>query len=118
MKLKETCQIHAEGISASEIFHGSVSLITPQYPVISFVGSDESRESCLAVNQKLKGYGAKVFSLDYEANEGTLVIPKVHPLLQPLMQISAYYKVIERLSRHRGLDPDTPPNLKKVTETL
>lgn len=119
LKLKETCQIHAEGISASEIFHGSVSLITPQYPVISFVGSDASRESCLEVNKKLEGYGAKVFSLDHKASsETTLVIPKVHPLLQPLVQISAYYKVIEKLSNHRGLNPDIPPNLKKVTETL
>ena len=118
LKLKETCQIHAEGISASEIFHGSVSLITPQYPVISFIGSDASRDSCLAINKKLEGYGAKVFALDYAEKEDTLVVPEVHPMLQPLVQISAYYRVIEQLSRHRGLDPDIPPNLKKVTETL
>lgn len=119
LKLKETCQIHAEGISASEIFHGSVSLITPQYPIISFVGSDASRESCLEVNKKLEGYGAQVFSIDSKASdEFTLVVPEVHPLLQPLVQISAYYRVIEKLSNHRGLNPDVPPNLKKVTETL
>ncbi|MDM1544326.1 SIS domain-containing protein [Ignatzschineria indica] len=119
LKLKETCQIHAEGISASEIFHGSVSLITPQYPVISFIGSDQSRASCLEINKKLEGYGAQVFSVASKAgDEYTLAVPEVHPLLQPLVQISAYYRVIEKLSKHRGLDPDLPPNLKKVTETL
>ncbi len=119
LKLKETCQIHAEGISASEIFHGSVSLITPNYPIISFVGSDASRESCLEVNKKLESYGAKVFSVASKpADEFTLVVPEVHPLLQPLVQITAYYRIIEKLSNHRGLNPDVPPNLKKVTETL
>ncbi len=119
LKLKETCQIHAEAISASEIFHGSASLITPQYPIISFIGADASRDSTIEINQKLEGFGARIFAIDSkQSSEDTLIIPEVHPLLQPLVQISGYYQVIEKLSQHRGLNPDLPPNLKKVTETI
>ncbi len=119
LKLKETCQIHAEGISATEIFHGSVSLLKENYPVISFVGNDESRTSSLEINKKLTSYGANVLAFDTKGkSDNTLVLPEVHPILQPLVHMTAYYKLVEELSLHRGFNPDTPPNLKKVTETL
>lgn len=119
LKLKETCQIHAEGISASEIFHGSVSLLKENYPVISFVGNDASRNSMLEINKKLENYQANVLSIDTKGKQkNTLIVPETHEYLQPLLQITAYYNVIEELSRKRGLNPDNPPNLHKVTETL
>ena len=31
--------------------------------------------------------------------------------------IVSFYAFVEAFARHRGLDPDTPPNLHKVTET-
>ncbi len=119
LKLKETCQIHAEGISASEIFHGSVSLLKENYPVLSFVSTDAARASMLDINKKLAAYKANVLTVDIKGNDSNILgVPKVHELLQPLVQITAYYKVIEQLAIHRGCDPDTPPNLKKVTETV
>ena len=40
-----------------------------------------------------------------------------HPLTDPLTLIVSFYGFIEAFARHRGLDPDQPPNLRKVTET-
>ena len=41
-----------------------------------------------------------------------------HPLTDPLMLIASFYGFVEAFARHRGLNPDTPPNLRKVTETI
>lgn len=40
-----------------------------------------------------------------------------HPLPDPLPLAVSFYLMAENLARRRGLDPDTPPHLKKVTET-
>jgi glucosamine--fructose-6-phosphate aminotransferase (isomerizing) len=36
----------------------------------------------------------------------------------PLVLTVAFYAFVEGLARRRGFDPDTPPHLRKVTETL
>jgi glucosamine--fructose-6-phosphate aminotransferase (isomerizing) len=41
-----------------------------------------------------------------------------HPLLTPIVALHAFYRVAEATARRRGRDPDQPPHLKKVTETL
>lgn len=120
LKLKETCRIHAEGISATEIFHGSVSLIKENYPIVSFINNDASRSSMLDINKKLTSFGANMLTFDVKgkSTDNTLVLPEVHPILQPLIHTTAFYKLVEHLSAHKGLNPDQPLNLKKVTETI
>ena len=41
-----------------------------------------------------------------------------HPLTDPLALIVSFYGFVEAFARHRGLNPDQPHNLRKVTETL
>jgi len=41
-----------------------------------------------------------------------------HPLLTPIVALHAFYRTAESTARRRGRDPDQPPHLKKVTETL
>ena len=51
---------------------------------------------------------------------GATTLPSVaglHPLVAPLVLIASYYACVEGLARRRGFDPDTPPHLRKVTET-
>ncbi len=40
-----------------------------------------------------------------------------HPLTDPLPLVVSFYAFVEAFARSRGLDPDQPPNLRKVTET-
>jgi glucosamine--fructose-6-phosphate aminotransferase (isomerizing) len=42
----------------------------------------------------------------------------LHPLVAPLVLTVAFYNFVEALARRRGFDPDTPPHLRKVTETV
>jgi glucosamine--fructose-6-phosphate aminotransferase (isomerizing) len=41
-----------------------------------------------------------------------------HAITDALSLIVSFYAFVEMLSRHRGFDPDHPPHLKKVTETI
>jgi glucosamine--fructose-6-phosphate aminotransferase (isomerizing) len=45
-------------------------------------------------------------------------VPGLHPLVAPLVLAVSFYAFIEGLARRRGFDPDTPPHLRKVTETM
>jgi glucosamine--fructose-6-phosphate aminotransferase (isomerizing) len=51
---------------------------------------------------------------------GATALPTVaaHPVIEPLLAIQGFYRAAEALARARGLDPDTPPHLNKVTETI
>jgi glucosamine--fructose-6-phosphate aminotransferase (isomerizing) len=63
--------------------------------------------------------GASVF-ITGDAAGGAHALPFVatgHPLTDPLALIVSFYGFVEAFARRRGLDPDTPPNLRKVTET-
>jgi len=44
--------------------------------------------------------------------------PGLHPIVAPLVMIASFYAFVEGLARRRGFDPDTPPHLRKVTETV
>jgi glucosamine--fructose-6-phosphate aminotransferase (isomerizing) len=41
-----------------------------------------------------------------------------HPALEPLLLIQSFYRFAEALAGARGCDPDRPPHLRKVTETV
>ena len=45
-------------------------------------------------------------------------VPTGHPITDALSLAVSFYVFVERFSRHRGFDPDHPPHLKKITETL
>ena len=41
-----------------------------------------------------------------------------HPVIEPILAIQSFYAMANDLSVARGLDPDRPPHLAKVTETV
>ena len=57
-------------------------------------------------------------TVSWLAEEGFADIPGLHPLVAPLVLAVSFYAFIEGLARRRGFDPDTPPHLRKVTETV
>jgi glucosamine--fructose-6-phosphate aminotransferase (isomerizing) len=117
LKLKETCGLHAEAFSAAEIRHGPMALAGAGFPVLAFVPSDESRSGVEEIVTALRAQGATVLAV---GGAGTDALPMVacHPLLLPLAQTQALYRMVDGLAALRGHDPDTPPHLAKVTETL
>ena len=120
LKLKETCMIHAEGISAAEVRHGPMTIVDEGFPVIAIATFDASQESMDSISREFLGCGACVLVAG-EPLEGALCLPTPRAPdsnLQPLVFLQAFYKFANVLSFERGLDPDNPRNLSKVTKTV
>lgn len=119
LKCKETSRLHAEAFSAAEVIHGPLALVGPGFPVIALTQHDATEDASRAVIARMVSLGAPVLSTDPVA--GTIALPTVSDLpaeIAPLAQVLSFYLAIHKVARARGLDPDTPPNLKKVTETV
>lgn len=119
LKFKEVCQIHAESYSSAEVLHGPVSIVDRGFPVLAFAAADAAEAPLAEVADTLAGSGAQVFATSGRVRVAhpLPVVHTGHPLTDPLALIVGFYVLIERLAVTRGLDPDMPRNLKKVTET-
>jgi glucosamine--fructose-6-phosphate aminotransferase (isomerizing) len=120
LKFKETCAIHAEAYSAAEVMHGPLALVRQGFPVLALAARDASEPSIAAAADVLAGKGASVF-LTSRLGAHAKPLPHAatgHPLTDPLTLIVSFYSFVEAFARHRGLNPDEPPNLRKVTETV
>jgi glucosamine--fructose-6-phosphate aminotransferase (isomerizing) len=119
LKLKETCGLHAEAFSSAELRHGPMALVGPDLPLLVFRQSDETEDSIDEMIHDVAGRGVDVF-VTGSATAGATALPMVthHPALEPMLQIQSFYRAAVELSLARGRDPDRPPHLAKVTETV
>jgi glucosamine--fructose-6-phosphate aminotransferase (isomerizing) len=120
LKFKETCAIHAESYSAAEVLHGPAAIVQAHFPVLGLAVEDAARPAVVATAERLAGQGADVFLTGRDAL-GAVALPVVagvHPLTAPLVLAVSFYRFVEALARRRGFNPDTPPYLRKVTETV
>jgi len=124
LKFKETCGLHAEAFSAAEVLHGPMALVKDGFPALVFAQNDESRASVDDMAKGLRERGADVLlAAPQQAGMGEAVAPTLptvsaHPVLEPILMIQSFYRMANALSVARGYDPDSPPHLNKVTETV
>ena len=121
LKLKEISYIHAEGYASGEMKHGPIALIDEAVPVIVLAPSGPLFEKTVSNMQEVRARGGKVVLISDrdgidEAGEGcmaTIEMPKVHPLIAPLV----YAVPVQLLAYHvacvKGTDVDQPRNLAK-----
>ena len=120
LKGKEVCGLHAEAYSAAEVLHGPSAIVNAAFPVLALGVTDAALPQVCATAERLAGQGARVFLTGGTAT-GAVTLPSVaglHPLVAPLVLAVTWYATVERLAWARGFDPDTPPHLRKVTETV
>ena len=121
LKLKEISYIHAEGYAAGEMKHGPIALIDENVPIIVIAPSGPLFEKTVSNMQESQARGGKIVLISdaeglAEAGEGclaTIEMPKVHPLIAPLVyavpvQLLAYHVAVAK-----GTDVDQPRNLAK-----
>jgi glucosamine--fructose-6-phosphate aminotransferase (isomerizing) len=116
LKLKEISYIHAEGMPAGELKHGTLALIEPGTPVVVICPADYTFLETLSNAIEAKSRGAYIIGVsDKESDiyDSWIRIPEVDELLYPMvavvpLQLLAYYLAI-----NRGYDPDKPRNLAK-----
>jgi glucosamine--fructose-6-phosphate aminotransferase (isomerizing) len=119
LKFKETSGMHAEAYSAAEVLHGPVALVEKTFPVIGLAARDAAEGSVSGILDGLGAKGARAFVTSAKAKSAK-VLPFVetgHPITDALALILPFYGFVEAWSRARGLNPDAPVALKKVTET-
>lgn len=118
LKLKETCALHAEAFSAAEVRHGPMAIVDVGFPVIALAGSDAAGDDVRDAAATFAGRGAHV-SLADASRDGAGDPPalRAHPAIEPILMIQSFYRMANMLSVTRGLDPDAPRHLSKVTRT-
>jgi glutamine---fructose-6-phosphate transaminase (isomerizing) len=119
LKLKETCGLHAEALSAAELRHGPMALVRAHFPVLLFTQNDESRAGVAQLAAELAAHGADVLVAGtVVAGSTELPTQAAHPAIEPMLHAQSFYRMANALALARGGDPDRPPHLHKVTETL
>jgi glucosamine--fructose-6-phosphate aminotransferase (isomerizing) len=119
LKLKETCGLHAEAFSSAEVRHGPMALIKPGFPVLVFAQNDETREGIAELASNLVAARALIMTAGISvAGATTLPTLSAHPVLQPILIAQSFYRAANTLALARGYDPDRPPLLNKITETM
>ncbi|SDE23021.1 glucosamine--fructose-6-phosphate aminotransferase (isomerizing) [Paracoccus isoporae] len=120
LKLKETSGTHAEAYSSAEVLHGPSAIVQANFPVLALGVEDAALPHVVATAERLAEQGADVFLTGADAKGATRLpaVSGLHPMVAPLVLIGSFYACVEGLARRRGFDPDTPPHLRKVTETV
>lgn len=119
LKFKEVCGIQAEAFSGAEVQHGPMALIGEGYPLLVFAPAGPAQAGLLAMAGEMRQRGARVL-LAAPAGTSAVNLPLVETAsvdLDAISAIQSFYPMAEALARARGLDPDRPPHLTKVTRT-
>jgi glucosamine--fructose-6-phosphate aminotransferase (isomerizing) len=119
LKLKELADLHAEAFSGAEFLHGPVALVEANYPLLMFVAPDETAPGLRRLAVELRDRGANLFCADPAGEISTKLpaLPADHPETDALCLIQSFYKMATELATARGLDPDRPRHLQKITRT-
>lgn len=123
LKLKETSGLHAEAFSHAEVAHGPMTLIKAGDPVLVFAPTDVAREGLADRLSAFADRGAQLIVAGSGLNDASAsvtlpVITGTHPVAASIAMIQSFYRLAEALSVARGMDPDHPPYLAKITQTV
>lgn len=122
IKLMETGYLAANAFSGADLLHGPLAMIDPEYPVVAVVPDGVGARAMKPVLQRVRERGADLLVVggaeSVPAGTRAFRLPdgldeEVHPIIDILpMQWLALEVAVAR-----GLDPDSPRGLSKVTET-
>ncbi len=121
LKLLETCRVAAEPLTATAFAHGPVAALDSLFPVWAIASEDETLPAVLEAIARAKQAGATVIASGSAAQtvadaDYALPVPAPpSPLLSPLLSVIPGQLFAWALARTKGLDPDEPRGLSKVT---
>lgn len=120
LKLKEISYIHSEAYPAGELKHGTISLVEEGTPVIGIVTDESISDKTISNMKEVKARGANVIYLttnvlskDGDFYNKRIEVPKVNPLLQPLINILPLQMISYHVAKLNKRDIDKPRNLAK-----
>lgn len=120
LKLKEVAYIHAEAYAGGELKHGPIAMLEENFPVIALAPHDDVYEKMASNIEEVCARKAPVLSFVTQGDtqvaglsEDVITIPKVHPLLQPIVTTVPLHLFAYYVGTARGLNVDRPRNLAK-----
>ena len=116
LKLKELSYIHAEGMPASELKHGTLALIEKGTPVVVLNPSGDVHADTLSSAEELRARGADVIGISDEKDavyRHFVRVPKVQPKFAPIVEAVPLQLLAYHMSVAKENDPDYPRNLAK-----
>ena len=123
LKLMETSYVVAQPFSEADLRHGPMAMVTQDFPVVAIVPPGKARASMLELVRNLDERGAEqvIIGADEEplrkAAAGFRVPVSCPEELSPVLYILPAQTLAQELAVIRGLDPDSPRGLSKVTES-
>ena len=124
LKLMETCYVVAERFSSADFFHGPLAIVERRFPVILFGPQGPTQKSSVDLLNQLKELGADSLAITNDdevaslATQSLKLPAEIEEFLTPIPFIVPAQLFAAHLSEAKGLDPDAPRSLKKVTKTL
>ena len=119
LKFKEVCGIQAEAYSGAEVQHGPMALVEPGFRMLVIAPRGPAFEGLLLLAAEMRARGARVLLAAPAGTPGCdlPLAPTGHVDLDPISVVQSFYRMVEGLARARGLNPDEPRHLNKVTKT-
>lgn len=124
LKLMETCYVVAERFSSADFFHGPLAVVERRFPVILFAPKGVTKKSNLDLLERLKELHADSFSItsDQEiarlSSINLMLSTEIDEFLSPIPFIIPAQLFAALLAEAKGINPDEPRSLSKVTKTL
>jgi glucosamine--fructose-6-phosphate aminotransferase (isomerizing) len=120
----ETCYVVAERFSSADFFHGPMAIVERRFPVILFAPNGVTKQGSIDLIGKLKELEADCLTITND-DEIEKISPlsirlsdRMDELLSPIPFIVPAQLFAAMLSEAKGLDPDAPRSLSKVTKTI
>jgi glutamine---fructose-6-phosphate transaminase (isomerizing) len=124
LKLMETCYVVAERFSSADFLHGPLAIVERRFPVILFAPSGVTLKSSVELIHRLRELNADCLTITNsdeisELSSNSLTLPaEIDEFLSPIPFIIPAQLFAALLSEAKGLDPDAPRSLSKVTRTI
>ncbi len=121
LKLLETCRVAAEPLTATDLVHGPVAALDGLFPVWTIASADESLPAVREAAARAHEAGAALIASGTAAGEIASAAHYVpvpappFPLLSPLLSVAPGQLLAWALAQAKGLDPDRPSGLSKIT---
>jgi glutamine---fructose-6-phosphate transaminase (isomerizing) len=125
LKLMETCYVIAERFSSADFLHGPIALVEPGFPVFAFAAAGVTWNSMDSTLARLQALRAEIVAISDSGNPAVeeratrmIRLPRrIKPLLTPIPYIVPAQVFAASLATLKGLDPDKPRTLSKITRT-
>ena len=124
LKLMETCYVVAERFSSADFFHGPLAIVERRFPVVLFGPAGVTKKSSIDLLDRLQELNADCLAITNDPEiakmaPNSLILPTdIDEFLSPIPFIVPAQMFAALLSEAKGIDPDAPRSLSKVTKTI